>query len=78
MAEFVELGKTLGVNSVFFLRLLDWGHMNHESFIREAIADKEHARHQELLRVLDNPIFDDPICELGNLNDLRHRLAVGC
>jgi len=76
MADFVELGKNLGVNSVFFLRLLDWGHMNHKNFIREAIANKEHARHHELLRILDNPIFDDPICELGNLTDLRRRHTV--
>lgn len=73
MADFVRLGKRLGADLVYFSRLVQWGHMGELAFRASTIADPDHPRHEELLQQLSDPIFDDPICSLGNLSALRAR-----
>lgn len=71
MADFVELGSRLKCDVVYFSCLLDWNAMPREEYLRRAIAEPDHPRHADLVKVLQSPALLDPIVDLGNLRDVR-------
>jgi len=68
MPAFVELGKRLGVDQVFFQKVTDWGTFSVEQLQQRMIYDASHPQHEEFLEVLRNPLMEDSIVNLGNLS----------
>lgn len=71
MPEFVRLGKRFGVDTVYVSQLVNWGTYSEDEFASRAIHFPSHPRHHELVAMLQDPIFDDPIVYLGNLTDVK-------
>lgn len=73
MPDFVRLGKRHNFDFVYFSRLLDWGTYTEEDYQKRAIHLANHPKHFELIQLLEEGIFKDPIVHLGNLSELiRH------
>lgn len=73
MAEFVRLGKRLGVDQVGFSRIVDWGTWPAPVFREKCIWRDDHPEFDAFLEVLRDPVFDDPVVGLGNLTGYRKR-----
>ena len=73
MLEFVQLGKELGCDTVKFHEFFDFDTYAPGEFQRLNVLDPNHPEHAEILRILADPAFDDPIVSLGNLTATRHR-----
>lgn len=71
MPDFVRLGKRFGFDVVYFGQLVNWGTFSPEEFSRRAVHFPAHPRHHELRLLIQDPIFEDAIVELGNLTDTR-------
>lgn len=71
MPDFVRLGARLGVDTVYFHRLVNWGTFSAAEYAARAVHEPAHPRHGELLELLGNPVFDEPIVYLGNLTAVR-------
>ncbi|HSE92335.1 MAG TPA: SPASM domain-containing protein [Methylomirabilota bacterium] len=75
MPEFVRLGQRFGVDAVYFSQLVNWGTFTEDEFRSRAVHLPGHPRHQELIALLDDPIFDQPVVDLGNLTVTRRSRA---
>ena len=71
MPAFVGLAKRLHFDLVLFNRLLNWGTFSTGEYQRRAVHLPTHERHRELLDLLRDQPFDDPIVHLGNLGCFR-------
>ena len=69
MIDFVKLGKRLGVDKVYFSKIINWGTFSPEGFGSVAVWREDHPERDEFLNLLKNPIFDDPIVDLGNVTE---------
>jgi len=70
MPDFIRLGKRYNFDIVFFKKLINWGTFSEEEYRDRAIHLREHPRNMELIDMLNNDIFRDPIAHLGNLRGL--------
>lgn len=59
------------LNKVWYLLIYDWGHLKKDEFEAKAIWHKTHPKYEEFLKVLRDPVFDDPRIQIGNLASLR-------
>lgn len=75
MPGFVELGERLGVDDIYFSRMEDWGSFscNRVSFFQVHLLD--HPKHEDLLRVLEDPVLKNPKVRLGNLRGAGQNAA---
>lgn len=71
MPAFVALARRFGFDLVMFNKILNWGTYPASEYQRRAVHLAEHPRHAELLAVLRDPAFADPIVHLGNVGILR-------
>ncbi len=72
MPELVRLAKRLGfVDTVGFDRMVDWGTFSPKEFLMLCVWEKGHPEYPAFLKVLKNPIFDDPMVSLGNIASYR-------
>ena len=71
MPLFVELGKRLGVDKVFFTRILDWGTYSKEEFQNISMTDDDGRANAELQEILDMPIMQEAIVDLGTINSKK-------
>jgi MoaA/NifB/PqqE/SkfB family radical SAM enzyme len=71
MPGFVRLGQRLGFDAVYFGQLVNWGTFSDEEFRRRAVHLPGHPRHHEFVRLLQDPVFEGPIVDLGNLTAAR-------
>jgi len=69
MPDFVRLGKRFNFG-VYFSKLVDWGTYPEEEFYRRAVHFPTHSKYSELVNLLKDEIFKDPIVCLGNLTEL--------
>lgn len=74
MKEFVALGKFLNVDSVIFSVMQNWGTFESQEYLAQAVHKPGNPYHQELLSILEDPLFDDPIVDLGNLSEQYYAL----
>ena len=74
MPEFVELGKKLDVDKVYFQRISNWGTYSDAEFNSKNILDISHPDHQKFLQVCQNRMMGDAIVKRGNLSNY---LALG-
>jgi len=71
MAEFVQLGRKLHVDSIVFSVLKNWAHLSLAEFEKLNVANPGHPDHEEFLRVLESPELSDPIVECGSVAPYR-------
>jgi hypothetical protein len=71
MPAFVALAQRFGFDLVMFNKILNWGTFSASEYRRRAVHLADHPRHAELLEVLRDPAFDEPIVHLGNLGVYR-------
>jgi tetratricopeptide (TPR) repeat protein len=69
MKDFVELGKRFGFDKVSFAGIRNWGTFGKEEFRLQTVHDPNHPEYHQFLEVLKDPLFKDPIVNLGNLTD---------
>lgn len=68
MIPFVEWGKRLGVDELFFTKILNWGTYSREEFRDISMMEENGITPKpELQAVLDQPIMRDPIVDLGTI-----------
>ena len=69
MIEFIDLGKSLGVDNVVFQRM---GHfyssLTKKEYLQKCLIINDEYLDYELWQVLQDPIFKDPIVDLSGLN----------
>ena len=64
MPDFVRLAKTLGVDSINFQHMNNFGNLKKKQFLgKRLIVNNEYFDH-ELWEILQDPIFQDPIVDL--------------
>lgn len=68
MPLFVELGKKLGVDKVFFTRILNWGTYSEDEFSGISMTDPNGHANAELQEILDLPVMQESIVDLGTIN----------
>lgn len=71
MPAFVALGRRFGADAVYFSQLVDWGTFDDEELQRRCVHLRTHRCHNAFRSLLNDPIFDGPFVELGNLSLLR-------
>lgn len=71
MADFVRLGKRFRADTVYFSQLVNWSTFSDVEFAKRAVHSTSHPHHAQFLRVLRDPLFEDPLVYLGNLTLLR-------
>jgi MoaA/NifB/PqqE/SkfB family radical SAM enzyme len=72
MPDFIRLGKRLGVDSVQFMLIDHWERgLSYEEYVESKIWDKRHRHYADLIQLLRDPIFDDPIVHLDSVQALR-------
>jgi len=47
--------------------IADWGHLTASDFAKKAVWQVSHPEFQQFLCILKNPLFQDPIVNLGSL-----------
>ncbi len=68
MPLFVEWGKRLGIDEVFFTKILNWGTYTIDEFKAISMMEEDGITpKKELIDVLDNPIFSERIVDLGTI-----------
>ena len=70
--KLIKIGLNLKVDRVYFSLLVDWGTWQINEYERNCIWKKTHPEFEEFTRVLQDPIFNDPIVDLGNLTEYRN------
>lgn len=68
MPLFVELGKKLGVDKVFFTRILNWGTYSKDEFEEISMTQNDGSAKTELQEILSMPIMQEKIVDLGTIN----------
>jgi len=72
MPEFVNICKNLKADQAYFSLVSDWGTWEIEEYNKHAIWKKGHQEFDSFMEVMKNPIFDDPIVNLGNVTEYRN------
>ncbi len=67
MVKFVELGKKIHADVVYFCKIANWNMYSEEEYAEMSMYDKNDDMKPELKEVLNNPIFKDPIVDLSNM-----------
>ena len=68
MIDFVEWGVELGVDEVFFTKVLNWGTYTSEEFKEISMMEEDgNTPKKELQRILDDPRMKNPIVDLGTI-----------
>ncbi|HEX9059241.1 MAG TPA: radical SAM protein [Clostridia bacterium] len=73
MADFVKLVKSCNFDQAYFSTLDNWESWDEDVYLDNAVCNETHPEYPELLEVLKNPIFDDPIVNLSNVTVHRSR-----
>ena len=73
MIKFVQLAKSVNSDSAYFAAVRPWlqAEAYREGFHKHDVWRNGHPEHQQFLDILKDPIFDDPIVDLGNLTEYR-------
>jgi glycosyltransferase involved in cell wall biosynthesis len=67
MLDFISLGIELGVDSVRFSMVRNWGTFTTEEFAEHFVGSPAHPRYPKLMAILSDPLFSNPIVDPGNL-----------
>lgn len=67
MAQFVVLGKNIHADVVYFCKIANWNMYTDEEYAEISMYDENDNMKPELMDVLMNPIFKEPIVDLSNM-----------
>ena len=67
----IEIGKKNNVDTVYFSLIVNWGTWTDQQFMNKAVYGQHHSDHCEFLNMLMDPIFDDPVVDMGNVTQYR-------
>lgn len=67
IVDFAKLGIDLGVDEVYYCKLLNIGAFTDEEMSEGDVFNPAHKHHSELLEILKDPILEHPCINLGNL-----------
>lgn len=70
MPLFVKLAKDFECDKVAFTQLMDRGTYQDGQFSELTVHNSEHPEHNELLKILRDPLLKDPIISFNNISDL--------
>lgn len=70
MIDFVKLGQKLHVDYVVFSEIQNWGTFSQDEYLEKAVHLKSNENFDTLCNILKDPIFMEPIVNLGNLTTL--------
>tara|TARA_R110002020_G_scaffold193509_4_gene394014 strand:+ start:1773 stop:2924 length:1152 start_codon:yes stop_codon:yes gene_type:complete len=75
MAKFIQLAKSVNSDSAYLAVIRPWSQSEayKEGFHIHDVWRRDHPEHQQFLDILRDPIFDDPIVDLGNVSEYRER-----
>jgi MoaA/NifB/PqqE/SkfB family radical SAM enzyme len=76
MPAFAQLGKELGVDRVWFQRVVNYGAYDATAFASIDVASPQHPDHAELLEILRDPILSGPAINRDMLIHLLPHVAV--
>jgi MoaA/NifB/PqqE/SkfB family radical SAM enzyme len=76
MIEAINIGKQMNVDLFIFNLLNNWGSWSFEEFESNAIWKEYNPDYDEFIEILKNPVFSDPILDLGNMIEYR-TIALG-
>jgi pyruvate-formate lyase-activating enzyme len=71
MPEFLDLGRRIQTDKVYYSKLINWGTFSEGEFLDRAVHLPGHPRHAEFLDLIGGDLFDDELVELGNIIELR-------
>ena len=78
MPLFVEWGEELGVDEVFFTKVLNWGTWSSEEFKSISMMEEDGSTPKvDLKKILDDPRMKSPIVDLGTIRYLHKADDVG-
>ncbi len=72
MIDAIKIAKRLNVDFFVFNLLNDWGSWTKEEYEANAIWKEYHPQFDEFLQILRDPIFLDPLLDLGNMLQYRN------
>jgi len=72
MPEFIRIAKKFKADKCYFSLVSDWGTWSVEEYNHHAIWKTDHPEFEDFLKVMRNPIFDDPIIDLGNVTEYKN------
>ena len=61
MLDFVELGNRLGVDQIWFQRVVNYGAYDEATFTDIDVTSLRHPEHSELLAILRSPLLRGPL-----------------
>lgn len=68
MIPFVEWGQELGVDEIFFTKILNWGTYSQEEFEQISMMERDGITPKaELKEVLKHPVMNSTIVDLGTI-----------
>ena len=68
MIDFVQWGKELGVDEIFFTKILNWGTYTPEEFEQISMMEKDGITPKsELKEILKHPVMQSDIVDLGTI-----------
>lgn len=74
MEQFIKLGIQLGVDNVFFTKILNWGTYTEDEFDQISMMERDmQSPKAELKNILDKEIFKNTIVDLGTIQYTRNR-----
>lgn len=71
MPEFINIAKSIGADGAYFSLISDWGTFSKEEYNHHCVWKKDHPEFQDFIDVLKDPVFDDPIVDLGNVTEYK-------
>ena len=69
MPAFIEMGKRLGVDRIYFSLIRDWGVI--ADFKEDQVWSEQHPRFSEFRSVLNHEAFKDAIVNLGDVSTIK-------
>ena len=71
MPEFINIAKSIKADGAYFSLISDWGTFSKEEYNHHCVWKKDHPEFQDFIDVLKDPVFDDPIVDLGNVTEYK-------
>lgn len=76
MIPFVKWGIELGVDEIFFTKILNWGTYTAEEFKDVSMMEEDGVTpKKELERVLNDSVMDNPIVDMGTIRHSNRRIV---
>jgi len=67
----IKIGQKYHVDLFIFNLLNDWMSWSNEEYEKNAIWKVYHPEYSNFIKILADPIFDDPMIDLGNMSEYR-------